>query len=364
MNNTLNKHDKQARKTGFVLYHLPGYDDYTELQQGHCPRTIASYEELTTLSGFAIAPFHMFANVLPLLIEPDFSRSLPLPPCPSLLFDQTLLQTQEEEDKDRSDYHRAFRKCKELLTRGICKKIVLSRTCKLHYPNALMASRSFFFKACHLYPDCFTTLFSTPQTGTWLISTPETLVEKEKDGWNTMSLAGTMKCESETPSAVGNWADKNRKEQEMVTNFIKSQLQDMACEIRTKGPFVHKIGTIAHLRTDFHFQLYDTYGLGDLLHALHPTPATCGIPCETAKNAILSFETSPRRCYAGFCGPIQMLGETRLYVSLRCMEIQKDEVCLHAGGGLLPESQEIEEWAETQHKMQSIKNICSATTTV
>ena len=87
---------------------------------------------------------------------------------------------------------------------------------------------------------------------------------------------------------------------------------------------------------------------------LHPTPAVCGLPREEARQAILHDEPSPRRYYAGFSGPLHLQGETHLYVSLRCMEFTPHTATLYAGGGLMPESQETDEWEETRRKMQTM----------
>jgi isochorismate synthase len=53
-------------------------------------------------------------------------------------------------------------------------------------------------------------------------------------------------------------------------------------------------------------------------------------------------------------------GDTHLYVSLRCMNIE-DGVChLYAGGGLLRDSIFEQEWDETEAKMETMKKlICS-----
>ena len=88
-----------------------------------------------------------------------------------------------------------------------------------------------------------------------------------------------------------------------------------------------------HLRTDIAFRLHDTGRLGDVLDALYPTPAVCGIPKDEARRFILQHEHQSRKYYSGFVGPISPKGKTHLYVSLRCMNILDDGSCeLYAGG--------------------------------
>ena len=84
------------------------------------------------------------------------------------------------------------------------------------------------------------------------------------------------------------------------------------------------------------------------------------MPREAALDVIEEAESQPRRYYAGFNGPLDLHGETRLYVSLRCMEFTPHTATLYAGGGIMPESREEEEWEETCRKMQPMLRCCSA----
>ena len=54
-----------------------------------------------------------------------------------------------------------------------------------------------------------------------------------------------------------------------------------------------------------------------------------------------------------------MLGaeETHLYVSLRCMNIEGGYYHLYAGGGLLKDSTEEQEWMETEAKLETMRRI-------
>ena len=97
--------------------------------------------------------------------------------------------------------------------------------------------------------------------------------------------------------------------------------------------------------------------VGALLDVLHPTPAVCGLPKREAFNFILDNERVSRQYYSGFMGPLLMNDSTHLYVSLRCMHICDHQYQLYAGGGLLPDSVEEQEWQETEAKMETMRNL-------
>ena len=214
-----------------------------------------------------------------------------------------------------------------------------------------------------MYPRLFVALVYTPQSGLWLMATPEILLKGEQNQMATMSLAGTQKAEPSKPVADYpvegvEWSEKNREEQQYVTDYIEDCIKVFSDEYQKKGPYTTMAANLYHLRTDIAFRLHDTGRLGDVLDALYPTPAVCGIPKDEARRFILQHEHQSRKYYSGFVGPISPKGKTHLYVSLRCMNILDDGSCeLYAGGGLLKESEMEKEWKETEAKMQTILSV-------
>ena len=76
------------------------------------------------------------------------------------------------------------------------------------------------------------------------------------------------------------------------------------------------------------------------------------IPCLLKKS-----EGYDRRYYSGFIGWLDPDGRTDLYVNLRCMHIEEEQLTLYAGGGLLASSELNDEWLETEKKLQTMRRI-------
>jgi isochorismate synthase len=112
-----------------------------------------------------------------------------------------------------------------------------------------------------------------------------------------------------------------------------------------------------HLRSDFNFVLEDTRRIGELIRALHPTPAVCGLPKQQTFDFIRRNESQSRRYYSGFSGPFNPEVDTHLFVSLRCMQILDDCYCLYTAGGLLRDSEEDQEWEETEAKLETMRSL-------
>ena len=245
---------------------------------------------------------------------------------------------------DFSRFHRAFS------ATGI-QKLVLARSEDFAQKGCHPAK--LFARACQCYPEAFVALFSAPQCGTWLVASPEVLLLRDSVQWHTMALAGTMRYADHLPQ----WSDKNVREQDYVTRYIKACLDRYSDDVSLTGPYTKRAGGLVHLCTDFSFNLSPDVRLGDVLDAMHPTPAVCGLPKEEALRFILDNESVDRDYYSGFSGPLNLEGQTSFFVSLRCMRIIGDRYRLFAGGGILPESDESLEWEETEAKMQTMLSL-------
>lgn len=149
-----------------------------------------------------------------------------------------------------------------------------------------------------MYPRLFVALVYTSQSGMWLMATPEILLKGEGDEYQTMSLAGTQKAEpsrtiADYPVEGVEWSEKNREEQQYVTDYIEDCIKGFAGDYRLKGPYTTMAANLYHLRTDISFRLLDKGRLGDVINALYPTPAVCGIPRMRLAGSYCSMSFIP-----------------------------------------------------------------------
>jgi isochorismate synthase len=318
------------------------------------PVAVQRVSQLAGHEGFVMAPFE------------------PTPKHPIFVMRADVLETFEvdgEEEMDgctqgeddglgRGRYHDDFERFHTELLSGRVAKLVLSRCVDEHLDSEVDA-QALFVRACRMYPHQYIALVSIQGAGTWLMATPEVLLEGDGKLWHTMALAGTMRMgdESEAHLPVEAWSEKNRAEQQYVSRYIEGILSSLTSSLSQQGPYTTMAAHLLHLRTDFTFGLKDPDMVASLLDALHPTPAVCGMPKAEARQFIVAHESVDRKYYSGFCGPLHLQGETHLFVSLRCMEISGAACRLYAGGGLLSESVEANEWQETETKLQTMRRL-------
>lgn len=75
------------------------------------------------------------------------------------------------------------------------------------------------------------------------------------------------------------------------------------------------------------------------------------------RSFINQNEHGEREYYSGFSGFLGDKGEAKLYVTLRCMNFSRKTCRLYAGGGLLKESTEENEWQETEAKLDTMRQL-------
>ena len=88
---------------------------------------------------------------------------------------------------------------------------------------------------------------------------------------------------------------------------------------------------------------------------MHPTPAICGLPKTQAFDFITEQENYDRSLFTGFLGPINFGTKIALYVNIRCAQILEKNAIVYAGAGIVPASEPMDEWMETEAKCAVMK---------
>ncbi len=236
-------------------------------------------------------------------------------------------------------------------TKARFKKLIFSRIKKINTKPGNLFKLFEALKAS--YPTAFIYLVNIANEGCWIGASPEILYTQNGLA-HTMALAGTQK-DLGLPLEKVHWGKKEIEEQSIVERYFQRILQNQQIGFKKSARQTVKAGNILHLRTNFTFnprgQVYE------LVSDLHPSPAVCGMPKQSAKEFIINHEPHTRDYYCGFLGPVNLHEETNLYVNLRCMQVMKDYFALYVGGGILPDSDPEKEWEETEMKARTLSSV-------
>lgn len=346
----------------YALYRLPFAQQYVEVEQldGE-PEQIDDVASLGGKHGFVLAPFQVSRDCPILLIRPDRFEVSPVSELSK--YNRSYIRpVLLGEYSHRESYHDVFALYKSKLIEGEFQKIVLARMTQIAVSNPYDV-KSLFARACKKYPRMMIVLVSTPRSGTWLVASPEILLESTGNLWRTIALAGTMPYvkikdnPEESRFPMLRWSTKNIQEQRFVSTYVAECLKQHVGKFTEDGPYSVRAGNLVHLRTDFCFDNFSQNHIGELLSALHPTPAVCGLPKAETLQFINANEALDRKYYSGFMGVMGINNENHIYVTLRCMSIKDHSYTLYAGGGLLRDSVEESEWTETEEKIKTLRTI-------
>lgn len=232
---------------------------------------------------------------------------------------------------------------------GEFKKVVFSKV-KNIAKQPQFDLKSSFDALCKKYPEAFVYCVSSVEFGTWMGATPELLIHTSGKDFNTVSLAGTRIEKIE-------WTEKEREEQQIVTDYIVNNVSPFTDTIQVSEPYDLDTGSVIHLKSDITGKMTEDNSIWKLANVLHPTPAVCGIPTQLAKNHINHIEIHKRELYTGFIGPMKINSHSSLFVNLRCMQIGQNSISLYLGGGIMANSVPENEWTETENKANTLLSV-------
>ena len=336
-----------------VMYRLPSLHTFHTLDSE--ATVMSDAYEMAGRTGFAFTPFETNGGDCPTLFfegrgqEHVFDSGKWTSPQETTAKEANSIA---EMPANRESYEKAFAALHGMVASWKLDKVVLSRKTDIEVEK--VNPQDIFFRACALHPDAFVAMVRTPRNGTWLCATPELLVEVKGQNGRTMALAGTMPASDDRTVT---WDEKNRAEQRVVAKYVRERIDRLATDVNETEPETTRAGNVCHLRSTFTFSIKKEVSIGHLACALHPTPAVCGMPQAEAMTAILANEGYNREYFSGYCGPINMNGESHLFVTLRCMKMSDGRATLYAGGGLMPGSNASDEWDETEAKMQAMRKL-------
>lgn len=253
------------------------------------------------------------------------------------------------ESTDEREYLRNIDELKDLL-RPIGGKVVLSRVICGRSEALAKDIVSVALEYFSHTPNNFNILLHTPQTGTWIISTPERLLSMDLHSGDiaTMALAGTMPSTGTNGSSQ--WDEKNIREQSIVSDEIIRQLHDGGVRDITSSTSDLVSGAVKHICTEIRGQAPSPKAYSKLLDTLSPTPALGGWPRDNALLLIDKYEKHPRRLYGGYIS-LEDNDNAQSFVTLRCANVDTHgHYCIYTGSGIIACSDAAMERNETALK--------------
>ena len=194
-------------------------------------------------------------------------------------------------------------------------------------------------------------------------ASPELLVRVEDSTVESHPLAGTAPrtgdpANDERIAAALVASTKNQVEHRAVIEMVHDTLLPWCSYLDWEPePSIVAVANVQHLgsRVEGHLSRPRPNVL-ELVRALCPTPALGGAPRDHALRLIAEVEGFDRGRYGGAVGWVDANGNGTWAVAIRCAELSPDRrsARLVAGGGIVADSDPLDELAETQAKFQAM----------
>lgn len=325
--------------------------------------------------GFVMATYSH--EKAPYLLKPDGYMNATFEPpltaasqkkAPLIQHEKVLTNASEHSDTLRIAHVNLVQSALDEIGRNQLKKVVLARAASFETSKTPIA---IFKGLLESYDSAFCYLWHHPALGTWIGATPERLLYVENKSLQTAALAGTIKRDTASAALFSEkWTSKEIEEQAMVALDIETRLTAIGLEVNKTNAYQVNAAQVSHLKTDINVAQIGSKSLTDLIDALHPSPAICGLPRDQAHDFIQQNEAMDRKFYSGYLGLVHPhlaqphLGfkglhaiEADLYVNLRCMEYLSGLATVFVGSGITSGSLPEKEWEETILKAQTIKKV-------
>lgn len=251
---------------------------------------------------------------------------------------------ERHEVPDAKCFEHLFNKTKEQIALGAISKLVLARRVELKLSSEFDLLKTLTYSAPTNFETYRFCIETAPACGFWGVS-PECLFKLEGRVLNTEALAGTA------VSGQPLFSEKNISEQEIVKNYLSACLESLATEIDV-SPLNKSIcfDSLSHISTAIKARLKDEVEVLDILQKLHPSPAVCGSPLQTAYRFLSEFEPFSRGWYAGTLGVISPQ-HTEFLVAIRSVLNRANTANLYSGVGIVEQSKLAAEWQELESKL-------------
>lgn len=266
----------------FYTYRLPGsHEVIFGAQLSNDTRIFKGFEKHRGEKGFVITPFNHASWSFPFFIKADLSFTDYLTDGESIQnLRNTVFNTPgrifTKQDCEHFEYLDELRTMIETLKREGMRKAVLSRTITLPCDSLRLAP--VIFEQMKQYHHAFLFFAAIPGKCAWMGASPETFLKYDRNGFFTMSLAGTQSVA--TAKTPPEWSDKDIEEQQIVTDYIHDTLRHyFTRHLDIEGPITLQAGNVFHLCTFFRSdEQLPADQIDELVTQLHPTPAVCGLP--------------------------------------------------------------------------------------
>lgn len=242
----------------------------------------------------------------------------------------------------------------ELISQKILTKVVLGRCTHFSFEQNL-SPYAILKRLQGKTPTAILFAFQYEQEQAFIGASPEILYEKEDRIIKSVAIAGTRprgnSCKEDerlSQDLLNN--QKERNECNIVKKNVEQTLYSLCKRVYIEKQHILQTSTVQHIAYILGGFLKNHIADWDVIAALHPTPATGGMPKHIAMQEIQKREHFDR---GWFGAPVGWVSPDRSShaVAIRSALVEKNQMHLFAGAGIVKGSTPLGEWEELEQKI-------------
>ena len=279
-------------------------------------------------------------------------RELEAPPAACVA---ALLDGEPQPDCSAAQYQVLIRRIQALIAAGTLYQANLTTAFSARHGGVADGDLAAFLALAALSPAPFAAFIRAPGRPTVISHSPECFLRGRGDQVRSVPIKGTRRRVPGTEPAVRAALLASRKDLAELTMIIDLVRNDLG-RIAVAGSVqvaqrtaVMDLDYAHHLYGEVVARLPEAIGYGAAVAAAFPAGSITGAPKLQAMAQLRQLETHPRGAYCGSFGWIGAEG-CDLAVAIRTMTWDDSAIHVHAGGGIVADSQPAAEWDEVQVK--------------
>lgn len=263
---------------------------------------------------------------------------------------------------DKSSYIKAVERAKDYIVSGDVYQVNLARKWKIKNNLAIDAVSVYKTLSEH-NPAPFAGVLQSKEFSV-ISSSPERLVKVEKRQIETRPIAGTRPRSKnvEKDKSLIKELLSNQKEQAEHIMLIDLERNDLGRVSKTGSVAVNEFmvvesyAKVHHIVSNVVGDLKDDVSFFDVIKSTFPGGTITGCPKIRCMQIINELEPESRGAYTGSMGYITDDGRMDLNILIRTFSLQKGELSLQAGAGIVYDSIAKKEAEESKYKAQALIN--------
>jgi para-aminobenzoate synthetase component 1 len=265
-------------------------------------------------------------------------------------------------DLTRDEYCDAVRRIKDYIVAGDVYQVNMTQ----RFHASVGATPPWpMFKALAAYNPADFAAFLQLDDHAVVSSSPERLIRVSQQRVETRPIKGTIRRGATPEEDAANRAalvssTKNRAELAMIVDLLRNDLGRVcvpgSVQVR-HFPELHTYPSLHHLESTITGILDNDRTIVDLIRAVFPGGSITGAPKIRSMEIIDELEPVTRGVYTGSIGYLSFDGSADLNIAIRTLVVKDGQAYVHAGGGIVADSDESDEYAESLLKASRLLHV-------